>query len=55
MYLMNENIENIEKITEGVRKFPVDQKISEEHASQAGLEQKARKFRQAGAEIYSKA
>jgi phosphomethylpyrimidine synthase len=42
------------KITEDVRKFAAEQKISEEQALQVGLEQKAREFAEAGAEIYSK-
>src|SRR5467141_1922669 len=43
------------RITEDVRKFAAEQKLSEEEALQAGLEQKAREFTEAGAEIYSKA
>jgi phosphomethylpyrimidine synthase len=43
------------KITEDVRKFAAEQKLSEDQALQAGLEQKAREFTEAGAEIYSKA
>jgi phosphomethylpyrimidine synthase len=42
------------RITEDVRKFAAEQKISEEKALQVGLEQKAREFSEAGAEIYSK-
>jgi hypothetical protein len=42
------------RITEDVRKFAEEQKISEEQALQAGMEQKAREFTEAGAEIYSK-
>ena len=43
------------KITEDVRKYAAEQKLSEEQALQAGMEQKAREFNEAGAEIYSKA
>jgi phosphomethylpyrimidine synthase len=42
------------RITEDVRKLAAEQKISEEKALQVGLEQKAREFSEAGAEIYSK-
>ena len=42
------------KITEDVRKFAAEQKLSEDEALQAGLEQKAREFNEAGAEIYAK-
>jgi len=43
------------KIIEDVRKFAAQQKISEKQALQAGMEQKAREFAGAGAQIYSKA
>jgi len=43
------------KITEDVRKFAAQQKLSEEEVLQAGMEQKSREFTEAGAEIYSKA
>ena len=43
------------KITEDVRKYAAEQELSEEKALQAGMEQKAREFTEAGAEIYSKA
>jgi phosphomethylpyrimidine synthase len=43
------------KITEDVRKFAAEQKISEEEALQIGLEQKATEFNEAGAEVYAKA
>ena len=43
------------KITEDVRKFAAEQKLSEDQALKAGMEQKAREFNKAGAEIYSKA
>jgi phosphomethylpyrimidine synthase len=43
------------KITEDVRKFAAEQKISEEEALRAGMEQKAREFTEARAEIYTKA
>jgi len=42
------------KITEDVRKFAAEQKLSEDKALQAGMEQKSREFTEAGAEIYSK-
>jgi phosphomethylpyrimidine synthase len=42
------------KITEDVRKFAAEQKISEKEALQVGLEQKATEFNEAGAEIYAK-
>jgi len=38
-----------------VRKFAAEQKISEEQALQAGLEQKAKEFAKKGLEIYAKA
>jgi phosphomethylpyrimidine synthase len=41
------------KITD-VRKFAAEQKLSEEEAVRAGMEQKSREFTEAGAEIYSK-
>src|SRR6266516_5007301 len=43
------------KITEDVRKYAAEQKLSEEQALQAGMEQKAKEFVEIGAEIYSKA
>jgi phosphomethylpyrimidine synthase len=43
------------KITEDVRKFAAEQRLSEEQALKAGTEQKARDFNEAGAEIYAKA
>ena len=43
------------RITEDVRKYTAEQKLSEEEALHAGMEQKAREFTEAGAEIYSKA
>ena len=42
------------KITEDVRKFAAEQKLSEAEALQAGMEQKSKEFAEAGAEIYSK-
>ena len=42
------------KITEDVRKYAAEQKLSEEEALKAGMEQKSREFAEAGAEIYSK-
>ena len=43
------------KITEDVRKYAAEQKLSEEQALQVGLEQKAKEFKKAGAEVYAKA
>ena len=43
------------RITEDVRKYAAEQKLSEKEALRAGMEQKAREFTEAGAEIYSKA
>ncbi|MFL6519702.1 MAG: phosphomethylpyrimidine synthase ThiC [Chthoniobacterales bacterium] len=43
------------KITEDVRKFAAEQGLAEDEAVRKGLEQKARDFNQAGAEIYAKA
>lgn len=43
------------KITEDVRKFAAEHGMSEQEALQKGMEQKARDFNQAGAEIYAKA
>ncbi len=43
------------RITEDVRKYAAEQKLSEEQALQAGMEQKAKEFVEIGAEIYSKA
>jgi phosphomethylpyrimidine synthase len=43
------------RITEDVRKYAAEQKLSGEEALRAGLEQKAREFTEAGAKIYSKA
>ncbi len=43
------------KITEDVRKYAAEQKLSENEALRSGMEQKAREFSEAGAEIYSKA
>jgi phosphomethylpyrimidine synthase len=40
------------KITEDVRKFAAEQKLSEEDALRAGMEQKAKEFTQKGAEVY---
>ncbi len=42
------------KITEDVRKYVAEQSIADEDALQAGIEQKAREFSQAGAEVYAK-
>jgi len=43
------------KITEDVRKYAEEQKVSEQEALQKGMEQKAREFVEKGAEIYTKA
>jgi phosphomethylpyrimidine synthase len=43
------------KITEDLRKFAAETKISEEQALQVGLEQKAKEFADKGAEVYAKA
>ncbi len=43
------------KITEDVRKFAAQQKISDDEAMQVGLEQKAKKFKESGAEVCAKA
>jgi phosphomethylpyrimidine synthase len=43
------------KITEDVRKFAAEQKLSDDQALQAGLGQKSREFSESGSEIYSKA
>ena len=40
------------KITEDVRKFATQQKISEEDALKVGLQEKAQEFVEKGAEIY---
>ena len=42
------------KITEDVRKYAAEQKISEEEALRVGLEQKTTEFNEAGVEIYAK-
>jgi phosphomethylpyrimidine synthase len=42
------------KITEDVRKFAAEQKISEEQALQVGLKEKAKEFTEQGAEVYAK-
>ncbi len=41
------------KITEDVRKYAAEQKLSEEQALQVGLEQKAKEFVEKGAELYA--
>jgi phosphomethylpyrimidine synthase len=40
------------RITEDVRKFAAEQKISEDQALQIGLEQKAKQFVEKGSEGY---
>jgi phosphomethylpyrimidine synthase len=42
------------RITEDVRKFAAEQKLSEEEALRAGMEQKSHEFVSAGAEVYGK-
>jgi phosphomethylpyrimidine synthase len=43
------------RITEDVRRYAREQQWSDEDALKAGMQQKAREFKEAGAEIYSKA
>lgn len=43
------------KITEDVRKYAAEHSVTEDEALREGMEQKARDFNEAGAEIYSKA
>ena len=43
------------RITEDVRKYAAEQKLSEEQVLRAGMEQRAKEFVETGAEIYSKA
>jgi hypothetical protein len=43
------------KITEDVRKYAAEQGVSADDALKIGMEQKARDFKQAGAEVYAKA
>lgn len=43
------------KITEDVRKFAAEQKISEEQALEVGLKEKAKEFVKKGSEVYAKA
>ena len=43
------------KITEDVRKFAAEQKLSEEEALQVGLEQKAKEFAEKGVDVYVRA
>jgi phosphomethylpyrimidine synthase len=42
------------RITEDVRRYAKEQELSDEDAIKAGMEQKAREFKEAGVEIYSK-
>jgi phosphomethylpyrimidine synthase len=42
------------KITEDVRKYAAEQKLTEDDALKAGMEEKSREFTEAGSEIYSK-
>ena len=41
------------KITEDVRKYAAEQKLSDEEALKVGLEEKAKEFAQRGAELYT--
>jgi phosphomethylpyrimidine synthase len=43
------------RITEDVRKYAAEQGVSDGEVLKAGMEQKAREFKKAGAEIYPKA
>jgi phosphomethylpyrimidine synthase len=43
------------KITEDVRKFAAEQKLSEDEALRVGMDQKSQEFSESGSEIYSKA
>jgi phosphomethylpyrimidine synthase len=43
------------RITEDVRKYAQEHQLSEDDVLKAGMEQKAREFAEAGAEIYPKA
>jgi phosphomethylpyrimidine synthase len=42
------------RITEDVRRFAAEQKLSEDEALRAGMEQKAKEFVEKGAEVYAK-
>jgi phosphomethylpyrimidine synthase len=43
------------RITEDVRMFAAEQRISERDALQIDLKEKAKEFKQSGAEVYAKA
>jgi phosphomethylpyrimidine synthase len=43
------------KITEDVRKYAEEHKVSEQEALAKGMEEKSREFVEKGAELYSKA
>jgi phosphomethylpyrimidine synthase len=43
------------RITEDVRKFAAEQGVSEEAALEVGLREKAKEFKESGAEVYAKA
>jgi phosphomethylpyrimidine synthase len=43
------------KISEDVRRFTAQQKLSEAEALKSGMEQKLKEFAEAGSEIYLKA
>ena len=42
------------KITEDLREYAAEQKLSEDEALKVRMEQKAREFQHSGVEIYSK-
>lgn len=42
------------KITEDVRKYAAEHRLSEQEALQSGMQQKAKQFAAGGANIYSK-
>lgn len=41
------------KITEDVRKYAAEQKVSDDEALKIGMEQKARDFQESGSEVYT--
>jgi phosphomethylpyrimidine synthase len=43
------------RITEDVRKYAAEQKVSENVALEVGLKEKAKEFVEKGAEVYAKA
>jgi phosphomethylpyrimidine synthase len=42
------------RIIEDVRKYAAEQKISEQEALKIGLKQKAKEFKEGGADVYAK-